>query len=81
MGDHMSSSGEVVSGWIEFRCDDESIIREILGEWLTGAVEKAEFAGYRVARFEALPDEVLRERLQPFWGQFEWILDAETRSY
>lgn len=65
---------EVISGWIEFHGHDTEIIRSILGEALS-YIKPSDYVTHRVARFENAPETVL-DKLDPYWGQFEWILDV-----
>jgi hypothetical protein len=61
------------SGYIEFHIDDTELIKSIIGDKITD-IRKSDFPGYHVARFKNVPDSVL-DKLTPYWGQFEWILD------
>ena len=66
---------QVISGWIEFHQNDIAIIKSIFGDSVT-YIKPSDYVTHRVARFDNALEEVL-DKLGPYWGQFEWIVDAK----
>jgi hypothetical protein len=64
-----------ISGWIEFYEPDIDILRDIMGDSIT-EIRKSDYPTHRTARFENAPVAIL-DKLTPYWGQFEWIIDGQ----
>ncbi len=63
----------MISGYIEFHLDDTNLIKTLFGDKI-GGISKSNYPTQRVARFKNVPEDIL-DKLTPYWGQFEWILD------
>jgi hypothetical protein len=65
----------MVSAIIEYHIDDTELIRNLFGDTIT-AIRRSDFPTHFIARFENAPYEIF-EKLNAYWGQFEWIIDEE----
>ena len=69
---------KIISGWIEFYEPDLDLLKSIMGNTIT-EIRKIEFPTHRAARFENALDTIL-DKLTPYWGQFEWVIDGEPQQ-
>jgi len=53
--------------------EDAELIKTLFADKIV-TISKSNYPTQRVARFKNLPEEIL-DKLTPYWGQFEWILD------
>jgi len=66
----------MISGYIEFHINDLELVKAIFGDKITD-IRKSNYPTHRVARSENAPDEIL-DKLTPYWGQLEWIIDEQA---